>query len=235
VRRADDHGLDTVVGVQQVHPQALVIDRDGDGGEPGRRQHVPQPVPAGIFDRHRLVTLHPERAAQQADRVGRPRSDHQVGRLRLRAADPGQVLRQHLTQPRVADDVWIGEVVHSHARRAGAHRGHPPPHGKRSQVGQAGGQIHEGARGDPASLGRPRWPRPASLLQVADPGARPHGRGEVPLGGQLGVCLGNNPAGAAKLVRERAGRRQRARGREPAGADRLAERVGQPRVQRPGA
>ena len=235
MRRAYDHSLDTAVGVQQVRPQALVIDRDGDGGEPGCRQHVPQPMPAGILDRHRLVTLHPERAAQQADRVGRPRGDHQVGRLRLRAADPGQVLRQHLTQPRVADDVLVGEVARPHARRAGPDRGHPPPHGKRSQVRQAGGHIHEGARGDPASLGYPRRPRPVGLPKVADPGAGTHGGGEVPLGGQLGVRLGNNPTRAAKLVGERAGWRQRAPGREPAAADRLAQRAGQPGVQRPGA
>jgi hypothetical protein len=223
VRRAHDHGLDTVLGVQQVCPQALVIDREGDGGEPGCRQYVPQPVPAWIFDCHRLVPLHPERAAQQADRVGRPRSDHQVGRLRLRATDPGQVLRQHLAQPRVADDVWIGEVAHSHARSAGAYRRHPPPHGKRSQVRQAWGQIKQsGWRGGPACLGHPGWPRQVGLLQVADSGAGTHGRGEVPLGGQLGVRLGNHPARAAKLVGERAGGRQCAPGREPAAADRLA-------------
>jgi hypothetical protein len=165
VRRTRDHGLDTAAGVQQFRLQALVIDRDGNGGKPGCRQHVPQPVPAGILDRHRLVTLRPERPAQQADRVGRPRSDHQVGRLRLRAADTSQVFRQHLPQPRVADHVRIAEVTRCHARRARAYRRHPPPHGKRSQVGQPGRKVHEGAwRGGPASRGRPGEPRQVGLL-----------------------------------------------------------------------
>ena len=53
-------GLATALGLARAGGQAVVLDRD------------------------RLVTLQPERPAQQANRVGRPRSNHQISRFCLR-------------------------------------------------------------------------------------------------------------------------------------------------------
>jgi hypothetical protein len=238
VRRAHDHRLHLRVRGQPLDQQPLVVDRDRHGAQARRRQHVAQPVPARILNRDRRVPARDECPAEQSDRVGGARRYHEVGGLGLRAPDAGQVLGEHMTQLRVADDVRMAEVGRGHACRPSADRRHPPPHRKRSHVGQAGCQVKRDGRGgrggwagQPVAGGR----RPVGALQVEDLGPRSHGGGQVALGAELGVRLGDDPAGAAKLVGERPGRRQRAARCEPAAADRGAKRAGQPRVQRPAA
>ena len=109
-----------------------------------------------------------------------------------------------------------------------AQRPQPVARRERTQVGDAVAEVD--SRTGAGSAGRPRPHRTAMgsaapVIAVGDPGARPDGGDDVPLGEQLLVRRDHQAPGHAQLVRQLSGRGQPLAGAQPAGPDRGPQRL----------
>ncbi|EOY49817.1 hypothetical protein SLI_5109 [Streptomyces lividans 1326] len=145
------------------------------------------------------------------------------------APGAGEVGGQRAAQLGVAAGIAVAEGLVGGGRDGAAGGSEPLDARKAGEVRAAGAQVVEGPGGLPGAPGRGFGRRGGD--PVGDAGARALARGEPALGDEVGVGVGDGVAGDTEVGGEDAGRGEPGTGSQPAGADGLAQRVGETAAQ----
>ena len=225
--------------VQGVDDQAVVVHRERHQFQARLLRGLPQPRGPGILHADRGMPVGQQRPAEPGHALPGPHDDADRARFGRGAPAPVQVLGQDGAQLRQAARLGVGQPVERRGLGRGPDRPHPLTAGEGPQVRVIRRQVEAGRRG------RPGGPRRAPAGRIGPglvtgpgrpghPGRRTGLPGQVALGDELAVGLGDRPARDAQVGGEHPAGRQRRAHRQPPVPDRRPDGRGQPHVQRPG-
>jgi len=199
VRRRDDHGSGGG-GREPVDPQAIGIDGDRDGRQPGCGELVAARGAPGILDRDPGRPARDERPCEQRHPLRHAGGHEHVPGIAGHAPHSAEVPDERTSQLGGAARIAVVEAGVGRVTQATAYRRQPTRPGEQRHVGRAGAEIE--AR---PALHR-RFDGGVGRLECSLGDARRGALagGEVTLGDQLVVGLDHDAARDAQLARERA-------------------------------
>src|SRR5690606_338493 len=206
----------------------LLVEGQRHGAQSRALDEVPVGVQAVGLDGQGAGAPGAQDVGETAQAVGEPGADDDVFGVGAHAPDPREVVGQGLAQFRPAARIAVAEGVVGGGGERAAGGPEPGGAGEGGEVRRAGDEVV----GQPA--GRARGGRPVGgrgHRAVGDVGAGALPGGEPALGDQVGVGVGDGVAGDAQVGGERAGGGQPGAGGEAAGADGVAQGVGQSAAQ----
>ena len=212
-----------------VRHRAVRVDRQRGETQAARDDGAMFRKAAG-FHRHGARAAGPQHLGEQAEAVPEAGADDDQVRVGGDPPRPREVARQGLAQPRQAPRVRVVQHVAGGARQRPAGGGEPLTARERGQVGSPGAQVVPelpGGRRTGRRLRRGRRRHPGHPCPGAGAG------GEPALGDELRVRVGDRVAGDPQVGAERPRRGQPRPRRQPAVADRGAQRAFQ-RPPQPG-
>ena len=173
-----------------------------------------------------LDAVRREGAEHEGQSLAEAAHDDRVSGVGATGTHPPVVAGEHGAQVVVALGGAVTEVGCRQRVQGVAQRPEPVAGGKGTQVGDAVAEVDARDRVRGRLVGRSGGDRVGGAAEsVGDPGARPDGRDDVPLGEQLFVRRDHQAPGDAQLVRELPCRGQPLAGAQPTGPDRGPQRL----------